>query len=159
MGNAFERIHFYTHGSILIRKISLGKSEDNVLINASYLPTEILVDLVKNLKTNEAIYDENELIAYRSDRTDLTNFDDFKVENCPKEAVFVIKHTWDLFSENGRSLAEDFKLLTHGRRSQPIPDSVHCINKEQIFLEEGAVIETGYSMLQPGPFTWLRTVK
>jgi UDP-N-acetylglucosamine diphosphorylase/glucosamine-1-phosphate N-acetyltransferase len=135
----------------LSEKFPLEKSEDNVLINASYLPTEILVDLVKNLKTNEAIYDENELIAYRSDRTDLTNFDDFKVENCPKEAVFVIKHTWDLFSENGRSLAEDFKLLTHGRRSQPIPDSVHCINKEQIFLEEGAVIETGVLNASAGP--------
>ncbi len=135
----------------LSEKFPLEKSEDNVLINASYLPTETLVDLVKNLNTGEAIYDNNELIAYRSDRTDLTDFAGFKVKNCPKESVFVIKHTWDLFSENSRAIAEDFKLLTNGRSSQPIPESVHCINKEQIFLEEGSVIETGVLNASAGP--------
>lgn len=135
----------------LSEKFPLKESEDNVLINASYLPTETLVDLVKNLEMGEAVYNENELIAYRSEHTNFTNFEGFKVNNCPKEAVFRISHTWDLFTENGRAIAEDFKLLTHGRTSQPISDSVHCINKEQIFLEEGAVIETGVLNASAGP--------
>ncbi|HEA30148.1 MAG TPA: glucose-1-phosphate thymidylyltransferase [Leeuwenhoekiella sp.] len=136
----------------LSQKFPLKKSDDNLLINASYLPTVGLVALLKTLQTGEAIYDEDEIIAYRSEKTEiLSNFDGFKAKNCPKESIFKIAHTWDLFIENGRAIAEDFKLLTHGRTSQPIPDSVHCIDKDRIFLEEGAVIETGVLNASNGP--------
>jgi UDP-N-acetylglucosamine diphosphorylase/glucosamine-1-phosphate N-acetyltransferase len=54
--------------------------------------------------------------------------------------VLQIKNTWDLFSFNDIALKSDFELITEGRISQPIPEGVRYINKENIFIEEGAEI-------------------
>ncbi|WP_031427541.1 GlmU family protein [Flavimarina sp. Hel_I_48] len=136
----------------LSEKFQLKETNDNVLINASFLPTEELVTSVKELKTREALAYADEIVAYRSEKAEnQANFDAFNVKNCPEEAIFKINHTWDLFSLNGRAIEEDFKLLTHGRTSQPIPDGVHCINKENIFLEEGAVVTFASLNASGGP--------
>ncbi len=39
---------------------------------------------------------------------------------------------------NEWALLEDFKLITAGRRSQPIPETVNVANAANIFIEEGA---------------------
>ena len=133
-------------------KFPLRETDDNMLINASYLPTESLVREVMDLNKDEALFDGKEIVAYRSTATNkLLNFDAFKAKNCPKEAVFKICHTYDLFTENGKAIEADFKLLTQSRSSQQIPETVHCINKDRIFLEEGAVITTGVLNATNGP--------
>ncbi|MGB3776609.1 MAG: putative sugar nucleotidyl transferase, partial [Leeuwenhoekiella sp.] len=111
-----------------------------------------LVDLIKDLNIGEAIVEEKHIIAYRwKNAKILPDFDSLKVKNCPEESIFKIEHTWDLFAKNGRAIAEDFNLLTQGRTSQPISTSVHCINKDQIFLEEGAIMEAGVLNASNGP--------
>ena len=52
-----------------------------------------------------------------------------------------VEHTWDIFSKNKEALNADFQLLTEDRVSQPIPKSVNTISPENIFVEEGAVLE------------------
>ena len=39
---------------------------------------------------------------------------------------------------NDQALQQDFELLTEGRKSQPIPETIQYVNKENIFIEEGA---------------------
>jgi UDP-N-acetylglucosamine diphosphorylase/glucosamine-1-phosphate N-acetyltransferase len=56
-----------------------------------------------------------------------------------------LRHPWHIFENNDAALRSDFKLLTEGRRSQPIPPSVQAISPENIFIEGGARI--GYSIL------------
>jgi len=136
----------------LSEKFQLKTTDDNVLINASFLPTKNLVESIKELHTGEAIAHADEIIAYRGPKVEnLPNVDHFKVKKCDEKSVFKISHTWDLFSQNGRAITEDFKLLTRGRTSQPVPETVHCINKEHIFLEEGAIVTAAVLNASEGP--------
>ena len=48
---------------------------------------------------------------------------------------------WQIFQLNGEALVDDFSLLTAGRISQPIPSSVQAIAPENIFIEEGAILQ------------------
>ncbi|MET0243783.1 MAG: putative sugar nucleotidyl transferase [Flavitalea sp.] len=54
------------------------------------------------------------------------------------EEVTVINHPWDIFKLNDQAIRQDFKLLTQGRGSQPIPETVQVSKSTNIFIEEGA---------------------
>ncbi len=124
----------------LEEKYPMVELEENVMLNASFLPTENLVDLVKNLSQNEAIFKEDELIAFfTTNAQEEVNFDTYKIIPFQEE-ILQVQHTWDIFSLNGKAIEDDFKLLTQGRKSAPIPDTVNCINPKNIFLEDGVDI-------------------
>lgn len=124
----------------LEEKYPMVEMEENVLINSSFLPTRSLVEKVKKLSSNEAIFKGEEVIAfYSKDTQEEIDFDAYtQIEF--DEDIIQVKNTWDIFSLNDKAIREDFELLTQGRKSQPIPDSVHAINKEDIFIEEGATV-------------------
>ena len=48
----------------LSEKFPMVEMEENVLINASFLPNQKLIDLVQDLKVNEAIFQGDEVIAF-----------------------------------------------------------------------------------------------
>lgn len=126
----------------LSEKFPLVEMEENVFINASILPTAGLVERIRNLKSSEAIYQGEELLAFFSHENEEVDLEAFrKIEF--SEDLIQIKHSWDLFTYNGEALEADFDLITEGRTSAPIPDSVHCMNKDRIFLEEDVEIEIG----------------
>ncbi|MBN9380289.1 MAG: glucose-1-phosphate thymidylyltransferase [Chitinophagaceae bacterium] len=58
---------------------------------------------------------------------------------------------WHIFQLNAEALADDFALLTSGRNSQPIPSSVQAIAPENIFIEEGAVLQYCVLNASTGP--------
>ncbi len=135
----------------LSAKWPLVELEHNVMINASYLPTPNLVEMIKGMTSNQAIFDGEEAIAFYVKEGEEVEFDSYDIIEYSYQDIFRIEHTWDIFSKNGRAIQEDFELLTAGRRSQPIPEAVHCINRDQIFLEEGAKIEVGILNATNGP--------
>ncbi|WP_299256568.1 GlmU family protein [uncultured Aquimarina sp.] len=121
-------------------KFPMVELEENVMINASYLPTENLVIMVKNLEPNQAIFFEDEPIAFYAKEDQEVDFDTYDVIQYSYD-VFTVKYTWDIFSKNERAIKEDFDLLTKDRQSQPIPASNNVIAPENVFLEEGARLE------------------
>ena len=124
----------------LEEKYPMVELEENVLINASFCPTNELVEKVKNLSTNEAIFKGEEVIAfYTSDSQEEVNFDTYKQIEF-EEDLIQVKNTWDIFALNAEAIQQDFDLITEGRTSQPIPEGTRYINKENIFIEEGAVL-------------------
>ncbi len=126
----------------LANKFPMVEMEENVMINASVLPNEALVELIKDIKANEAVFKNGELIAFYTKEEEEVDFESYK--HLEFEGEFIqIKHSWDLFSHNGEALEADFDLITKDRVSAPIPDTVHCMNKERIFLEEDVDIEIG----------------
>ncbi len=132
-------------------KFPMVEMEHNIMINASFLPTEHLIESVLYLKVNEAIFKEDEIVAfYTSDSNDEVDFDSYTIIDYNK-ALIQIKNTWDIFSYNGEALNDDFNLITKGRKSAVIPKTVHCINKDQIFLEEDVDIEIGVLNAAKGP--------
>ncbi|MEX0289572.1 MAG: GlmU family protein [Flavobacteriaceae bacterium] len=126
-------------------KFPLKSAEENVLINASFLPNAVMVDLVRKLKPNEAIYFEDEVIAYYSkDPKQEEAVEHFNITYL-EEAPLQLKNTWDIFSRNGEALQADYEFITRGRNSAPISETNSLINPDNIFLEEGAKVE--YSIL------------
>lgn len=135
----------------LSEKFPKEEVEKNIKINPAYLPTANLAGIVKNLKENQALFDEDQPIAYFCSNNQEVNFDDFEVIQYTHDDLLKIANTWDIFRLNGEAIERDFKLLTEGRKSQPIPDSVFCVNKENIFLEEGAKVELASLNASAGP--------
>ncbi|TDD94430.1 GlmU family protein [Flavobacterium cellulosilyticum] len=122
-------------------KFPMVEMEDNVMINASFLPNEILAEMVSDLNVNQAIFKGDDVIAfYTNENQEEVNFDTYDIIEFEGECIRV-ENTWDIFSKNDAAIREDFELLTQDRKSQPIPKSVNTIAKENIFIEEGAKLE------------------
>jgi len=125
----------------LMEKYPMVEMEQNIMINASFLPNPILIDMVQNLNPKEAILFGEEIIAfYTNDTQDEVNFEEYELIEYEGD-VLRIENTWDIFVKNDAAIREDFELLTEDRFSQPIPKSVNVIAPENIFIEEGAKLE------------------
>ncbi len=132
-------------------KYPMVEMETNIMLNASFLPTEKLVQLVKNLKENEAIFKGDDIIAFfTKDTQDEIDFDSYRIIDFEDDTL-QLKHTWDIFSLNDKAIADDYKLITQGRKSEPIPATVNCLHKENIFLEEGVDISFATLNASNGP--------
>lgn len=125
----------------LSEKFPMVELEENVMINASFLPNDILAEMVSNLEPNQAIFKGEEVIAfYTNEEQEEVDFDSYEIIEYEEECI-TVKNTWDIFSKNDAAIREDFEYLTEDRKSQPIPKSVNVIASENIFIEEGAKLE------------------
>ena len=121
------------------------------MINASFLPTKALINEVKKLKENQAIFKNDEVVAFfTKESQEEVNFDIYESIDFVFD-VLQIKNTWDIFLFNDQAISDDFELLTEGRKSQPIPEGVHYLNKANIFIEEGAEILFSVLNASTGP--------
>lgn len=124
--------------------------EENVMINASFLPNETLVQQIQDLKQGEALFHNEDVVAFFALEDEDIDFDTCKSIEMEGQALR-IEHTWDIFKNNGEALAADFELLTAGRESQPISSTNQVISPENIFLEEGAKVECSILNASTGP--------
>lgn len=125
----------------LSEKFPMVEMEENVMINASFLPNAVLVEMVASLEKNQAIFKGEEVIAFFSEESqEEVDFDNYEIIEYNEDCL-TIENTWDIFQKNDAALREDFELLTEDRISQPIPKSVNVISPENIFIEEGAKLE------------------
>ncbi len=121
-------------------KWPMVEMKENVLINASFLPSENLIQLVKGLSENQAIFYKDEPVAFFSNEGQEVDFDKFEIIKYKDKDVLRIEHTWDIFSKNNEAIKRDFDLLTKGRKSKPIPEMTVAFNKKDIFIEAGATL-------------------
>ncbi|RXR20388.1 glucose-1-phosphate thymidylyltransferase [Flavobacterium amnicola] len=125
----------------LMEKYPMVEMEENVMINASFLPNDILAEMIKSLEANQAIFCNDEVIAfYSKENQEEVDFDTYDIIEFTEDCIR-IENTWDIFAKNDIALREDFELITEGRNSQPIPKSVNVLSSENIFIEEGAKLE------------------
>ena len=122
-------------------KYPMVELEQNVMINASFLPTAELVDLIADLSDKQAIFKGEEVVAFFSnEEQEEVDFDDYEIIEYTGDCITVM-NTWDIFSKNDAAIRQDFEYITEDRQSQPIPKSVNVIAPENIFIEEGAKLE------------------
>jgi UDP-N-acetylglucosamine diphosphorylase/glucosamine-1-phosphate N-acetyltransferase len=135
----------------LSEKFPMVEMEENIMVNASYLPNMQLVEKIKGLKDNQAIFKGEDVIAfYAKEGQDDIDFDTYNANDFDGECI-KIENTWDIFSKNGAAIQEDFTLLTKNRVSQPIPESNNIIAPENIFIEAGAKLEFATLNASDGP--------
>ena len=134
----------------LSHKWPMVEMPENIMINASYMPTPEFLIQIENLEKDQAIFHGEDVVAFyalEDQEVDFNEFTQIELEGEP----FYIAHTWDIFSKNGEALRADFDLLTKDRRSQIIPPSNNVINPEDIFIEEGAKVEFATLNASTGP--------
>jgi UDP-N-acetylglucosamine diphosphorylase/glucosamine-1-phosphate N-acetyltransferase len=130
-------------------KWSLVKADDNIFINASILPNRELVDEILKLETDCALIKEEDIIAMRFSSDDIWNEVTNAIET---DADYVkINYAWDIFEKNPDAIADDFALLTEGRKSAPLSKTVRTTNPENIFIENGAKVEHAILNASEGP--------
>jgi len=114
--------------------------EHNILINASFIPSETLADSIKGLSANQALFLEDEPIAFFAAEGKEVDFSSYEVKQYMHDDVLRIENTWDIFSKNHEAIQRDFDLITKDRISQPIPEMTVTFNTKNIFIEEGALL-------------------
>ena len=135
----------------LADKFPMVEMEENIMINASFLPNMEVVEVVKNLNHNQALFKGEDVIAFfAKEGEEVSDFSTFEAIEFEGE-ILKIEHTWDIFSKNGEAIAEDFSLITNGRKSEPIPSTVNTVNPENIFIEKGATLNFATLNASTGP--------
>jgi len=125
----------------LAEKFPMVELEENVMINASFLPNAVLAEMVSNLGPNQAIFKGDDVIAFfTNDQQESVDFETYDILEYNEDCI-TIENTWDIFSKNDAAIREDFEFLTADKKSQPIPQSVNVIAPSAIFIEEGAKLE------------------
>lgn len=133
--------------------LKLALEDENIWINGSFCPNEKLVEEIKNLKRDQALFSGNTLIAVNSGNNNMIDFsvsEAFVVLESFASAMRV-ENVWDIFSKNEAAIQSDFELITKGRKSQTISASNQVIAKENIFVEQGAKIECAILNASAGP--------
>jgi UDP-N-acetylglucosamine diphosphorylase/glucosamine-1-phosphate N-acetyltransferase len=134
----------------LSEKWPMVEMEENVLINAAFLPTDDLVEQIIKLQPGEAIFHEEDIVAFFAYEDQDVNFDTCKAYELQGNP-FTVQNTWDIFKFNGEAIVADFEQLTRDRKSQPISSTNQVIGPENVFLEEGAKVECAIINASEGP--------
>lgn len=136
-------------------KYPMLKGPNNILINGSVCPNDDLVAEIAKLKPNEALLSHDSIIALHVIAADLDKIGEGDTEGIieieSKSPVCKINYPWELYVNNAEAIEFDFKLLTSGRTSAPISKSNTITNADNIFLEEGAVVENAMLNASEGP--------
>jgi len=137
----------------LNKKFPLRVEQDNVLVNASVFPNAEMARQIKNLKAGEALVHDDVLVAMGMHASEIEHFTEQTPTGIAIEGSFKqLKHVWDIYALNHDAIEEDFKLLTRGRKSEPLsPTNFIQGNPELIFMEPGAQVEFAFLNTHDGP--------
>jgi len=110
----------------LQEKYPMVEMEENIMINSSYLPNNELVELISDLKPNQAIFKSDDVIAfYTQENQEEVNFDDYEIITFNSDCL-TVQNTWDIFVKNDSAIRADFQLITEDRISQKNTKECKC---------------------------------
>ncbi|MFY1048379.1 GlmU family protein [Chryseobacterium sp. GP-SGM7] len=125
----------------LQQKFREPEKKESLFLVSNFLPTETVIQQIKDLKQGEALVYEDELVAAKINMDGFSLNQIEKMTDIKEELVFYKKPT-DLFTYNKEAIDFDFKLLTKGKSSQKLSSTNGFLgNKEDLFIEEGAEVE------------------
>ncbi len=106
--------------------VTTDDNENGILIPANIIPTR------ENYQ--EIIEKSSELIEIK-----------------PSETIKIINFSWQLFQFNDYALRQDYLLLTDGRISQNVNNSIKATNVNDIYFEEGVNVSHCFLNAANGP--------
>src|SRR5690606_31307058 len=129
----------------LQEKYPLGQlGGDILLVRGNCCPDRRLVDAALGLRTGEALWSGDEVVAVRTVAEALSNGELPQLVGYSPirhhHPVVAINHPEDIFLQNGGQIELDFDLLTTGRQSAILSESNRFIG-DRFFAEEGAQAE------------------
>ncbi len=133
-------ISYFTE-DYLQQKFKNPEDVESLFLVTNFLPTEGVIQQIKDLKQGEALVYEDELIAAKINMKGFSLNQIEKMTDIKEELVFFKKPT-DLFTYNDKAIDFDFELITKGRASQELSATNGFLgDKKDLFIEEGAQIE------------------
>jgi UDP-N-acetylglucosamine diphosphorylase/glucosamine-1-phosphate N-acetyltransferase len=63
----------------------------------------------------------------------------------------ILNHPWQIVEYNDWAIRQDFRLLTKDRITRQVPNTVKITNPDQVFVEDGAILENCYINASEGP--------
>lgn len=135
----------------LSAKFPLVKEKDNIIINGAICPNPALIQEISKLLPGQALVKGDSVIAMYLNEKDFEK-QSGAIEEIETETDFLeILNTWDIFAKNAQAIADDFALLTEGRKSAKLPENSIYFAAENIFIEEGAQILASTLNATDGP--------
>lgn len=133
-------VSYFTE-NYLQQKFIKPELRESLLLVPNFLPSEAVLNQIRELKQGEALVYENELLAAKVNMKDFSLSQIEKMTDIEEELLFFKKPT-DLFSHNAKAIDFDFELLTKGRVSQELSYTNGFLgDKRDLFIEEGASVE------------------
>lgn len=135
-----KEVSFLTE-DYLQQKFQKPSREESLLLVPNFLPTENILNQIKNLQLGEALVYQNEVVAARLDMSNFSLSQISKMTDVDGNLLFIEKTT-DIFTHNEVFLNFDFDLITKNRISQKLSETNGFLGDEKdLFIEEGAVVE------------------
>lgn len=128
--------------SHLVKKYPLEtKNDHSIFIAANVIPTVMIWDQVRQLNIGEALYQENDLVAFCPDAhpkvDEIPNLE-FKKKELLEKVEF-IHYPWDIFLKTGEQVRSDINLLGLVSKVGDLHESNTVIG-DAIYIEEGAKV-------------------
>ncbi|MGE5107207.1 MAG: putative sugar nucleotidyl transferase [Sphingobacteriales bacterium] len=148
--NYFNQKSYTVTEKYLQHKFPAPALNQVLLINSALIPTDEFLIKINSLQIEEAIIQDEIVLAARTDKYDDWSIDTinkkkFSLIKSLSEPVTILKYPWQIFQWNDTAIRLDFSVITKGRASASISLSNKLISPGNIFIEEGAKIE--YSTL------------
>lgn len=136
-------------------KFPSGNTEDQLYVDAKLVPSKKLTDSIQSLAIGKGITSSGRILAVRTAHR--LSFG-FSIPDCSSveflewpEKVQLLQYPFQITQWNGAAIQNDFLQITSERRSQPISTTNSVTSSEQIFIEEGAVVEHCILNASAGP--------
>ena len=125
-------------------KFPMVELEQNVFIEASYLPKQAVVDQIKSLSENEMLVCNNEVVAFFVNASQQeVDFDNYTAIKCKEEPIYFFD-LQDLLQQNKVVLQHDFTNFSKDRTSQRI-SKTNILNASEgpIYIGKNALVMEG----------------
>ncbi|HSJ66983.1 MAG TPA: GlmU family protein [Anditalea sp.] len=125
-----------------------------LFINGALCPNENVVSAIKALQPDQALWQDQTLLAARINEPAGFSLDTIKENPSVQYSgeFTLISKNWHIFQYNAAEIKLDFDLITKNRISAGINDRhTICYNEENIFVEEGAKIRAAVLNAEEGP--------
>ena len=139
----------------LAEKFRLHTGSENLLINGSLLPGKEILQALMALRNGEALKKGDTLLGACTNASEAGAFELQRwldsARDYPGE-ISLIEYPWNIFNLNGQEIKADMALLTRGRMSEKLSNTVRAIAPENIFVEPGFKGEHITLNASSGPF-------
>ena len=142
----------YLTEEYLTGKYPVWKESENLFLNGNIIPNTPLVNAARELSLGQRLIKNGvPLAAYAEGWPDpLYPYGRFRDIEFDGE-IGIIRNLWDIFTQCGVHIQNQFNLITKDRKSQPLSPTNRIIGNGKVFIEEGAKVECSVFNTEAGP--------
>ncbi len=142
----------YMTENYLSKKYPVWKEGENLFINGAVIPTQELTEAARKLTLGQRLVQNGiPLAAFAEGWPDPASpygrFRDIEFGG----NITLITNCWDIFMLNETVMQQQFRMITHGRKSAPLSNSNKLIAPQNIFAEPGVKMECAVINASAGP--------